>query len=69
MSTVKLRLGQEGMLQLPKDLLLEMGIGPGDELLVVGADSRLLLGPGGSAGTPWRLISHELIEQEKKPAA
>ncbi|MDJ0652919.1 MAG: AbrB/MazE/SpoVT family DNA-binding domain-containing protein [Xanthomonadales bacterium] len=69
MSTVKLRLGQEGTLQLPADLLLEMGVGPGDELLVVGAESKLLLGQCDTANTPWRRISHELIEQEKNSAA
>ena len=67
MSTMKLRVSQEGNLQLPQDLLLEMGVGPGDEVFVVGSDSRLLLGQSGSANTPWRLISQELIEKARDP--
>ena len=54
MSTMKLRVSQEGNLHLPEDLLLEMGIGPGDEVLVVGSESRLLVGQGGSARV-WNL--------------
>ena len=67
MSSVKLRVNQEGSLQLPEALLLEMGMGPGDEVMVVGGKSRLLIGQANSANTPWRKISHELIEQEQGP--